>query len=60
MSIVPYYNRKDLLTLSSTLGCLSHPLLYARIPQNQLKVRQFGVLVSIPQLTFTEILTEKE
>jgi len=31
---------------------ISHPLLYARIPRNRHKVRQFGVLFSIPQLTF--------
>ncbi len=30
----------------------SHPLLYARIPGNRLKVRQFGVLFPIPQLAF--------
>jgi hypothetical protein len=31
---------------------LSHPLLYARIPGNRQKVRQFGVLFPIPQLAF--------
>ena len=30
----------------------SHPLLYARIPGNRHKVRQFGVLFPIPQLAF--------
>jgi hypothetical protein len=30
----------------------SHPLLYARIPGNRLKVRQSGVLFPIPQLAF--------
>jgi hypothetical protein len=30
----------------------SHPLLYARIPGNWLKVQQFGILFPIPQLAF--------
>jgi hypothetical protein len=33
----------------------SHPLLYARIPRNWLKVSQFSVLFPIPQLAFEEI-----
>jgi hypothetical protein len=37
---------------------LSHPLLYARIPENWLKVHQFGVLFPIPYLTFTGNIIE--
>ena len=36
------------------------PLLYARIPRNRLKVRQFGVLFPIPQLAFEGNLRVKE
>ena len=31
---------------------MSHLLVYARIPRNRQKVRQFGVLVPIPKLAF--------
>jgi len=31
---------------------VSHPLLYARIPRNRQKVRQFGVFFPIPKLVF--------
>ncbi len=34
-------------------GLRSHTLLYARIPRNQQKVRQFGILCPIPQLALT-------
>jgi hypothetical protein len=39
---------------------LSHPLLYARILGNRLKVRQFGVLFPIPQLAFAGNCRVKE
>jgi hypothetical protein len=38
----------------------SHPLFYARIPRNRLKVRQFGALFPIPQLAFAGNLRVKE
>jgi hypothetical protein len=44
----------DIGRVTQQLLCrrISHPLLYARIPGNWLKVRQFGVLFPIPQLAF--------
>ncbi len=44
----------DIRRVTQQLFCrrMSHPLLYARILGNWLKVRQFGVLIPIPQLAF--------
>jgi len=39
-----------ILYLNKYIGRLSHPHLYARIPRNRQKVRQFGVLFPIPML----------
>jgi hypothetical protein len=53
-----FIGAQNLLDSSPCHG--NHPLLYARIPGNQLKVHQFSILFSIPQLPFAGNLRVKE